>query len=551
MKKILALLLVVVMLLGLTACGARVVTQMDANKTQLYVGYKNGGLGEEWIRAAAAKFEEEFADYSFEEGKKGVQIMFRMNKTEMGGVTLVDTILGKDNMQEVYFTEGINYYYWASTGRLYPITDVVNGDLSDYGDTGSIADKMTKEQMDALTYNGDIYALPFFQGNTGLVYNATLFDRKGWYFDADGDFTDASGNLGTGPDGKTGTYDDGLPRTYDDFFKLCDRIVEDNCLPVQWSGAAQEYTSWFTAALAADAMGFDAYSQNYSFSGTAELVKPETVDLESMTWETEQVAITAKNGYELARQEGLLYALCFTQRLLQNVNYHDLVHDTDASFTHLDAQTAFVRNTTTNDKDVAMLMDGDWWENEASLAFTSTYGNNATKYDSQSEYKVMPLPKATEEKIGETPVQVDETSSYAFIKGTIAEEKVEVAKTFLQFMHTEAQMAAFTETTGVKKPYSYNVDESKLTAYAKSEFALAEASKIAIAANNNELLIGHAVDFRVVCLVRNNCNANKQVSDLLVLPFTTRSGNVYAYDAADVFNSIYDYRKNSQWSTYY
>ena len=47
---------------------------VDSSKTQLYVGTFDGGFGDEWLNTIARRFEEEYAETSFEEGKTGIQI---------------------------------------------------------------------------------------------------------------------------------------------------------------------------------------------------------------------------------------------------------------------------------------------------------------------------------------------------------------------------------------------------------------------------------------------------------------------------------------------
>ena len=42
----------------------------------------------------------------------------------------------------MFFTEGVFYQYWASTGRMLDITQYVNEKLTEFGEDKSIADKM-------------------------------------------------------------------------------------------------------------------------------------------------------------------------------------------------------------------------------------------------------------------------------------------------------------------------------------------------------------------------------------------------------------------------
>lgn len=383
MKKIVSLILSAIMLVSMAGCGAKVIEEVDNSKTTLYVGNFAGGVGNEWLNMAIEKFEEKYADVSFEEGKKGVQLIVgENNKTTMHGTELEDLISASKT--EIFFTQGVFYHDWVNRGLLYDITDIATEKLTDYDEDKSILDKMNEDYVQSMLVDDKLYALPFWEGIYGFVYNATLFDENEWYFAADGSFTNATGDLGAGPDGQMGTYDDGMPATYDQFFALCDQIAEDNVIPVQWGSS--DYFTWLIAALWADYEGYDDTMLNFTFDREEELVKLDTVDMENMTYETETVAITEENGYELVRQEGYLFALDFAQRLLQNTTYYDANVSLSTAYKTSDTQLAFVRNAyEQNAKPIAMIIEGSWWENEAVTAFQETYGTNATKYDNEMD----------------------------------------------------------------------------------------------------------------------------------------------------------------------
>ena len=310
MKKLMALILTAAMALSIAACGAKVTEEADASKTTLYVGNYAGGVGSEWLESAMAKFEEKYADVSFEEGKKGVQLILgENNKTTMAGQQLEQLISASKT--EIFFTEDVSYHAWVNKGLLHDITGITEEKLTEYGEDKSIAEKMYPELAEGLKVNGKYYALPFWESFYGLVYNATLFDENSWYISEDGQFTNASGKLGAGPDGKKGTYDDGMPATYEEFFAMMDEMVKDNVTPIQWG--SREYITWFFGSLFADYEGFDDLMLNYTFDGETDLVKYDTLDTEKLTYKTEKVAITQKNGYELARQEGYLVPSTLTQ----------------------------------------------------------------------------------------------------------------------------------------------------------------------------------------------------------------------------------------------
>lgn len=553
MKKLAALFMSATFVVSLlSGCGARSTVELDNSKTMLTIGNFNGGVGTEWLEKTIDAFEEKYADTSFEEGKKGVQVIIgSSNKTTMEGETLKDIILGDDMKDEVFFTEGVFYHWWAKNGKMLDITEYVNEPLTEFGEDESIADKMDEAHKKGLTIDDKIYALPFWENSYCMVYNATLFDEESWYIAEDGNFTNASGKLGAGPDGKSGTYDDGMPATYDEFFALLDEIKKDNCTPFQMPGASQDYFAWMIAEMAADNMGYDQFMMNYTFDGTAELVKTDSINWDTMEYKTEKTKITQKNAYELARQPGLINALGFAQRLLQNTDYYDVNKSLSGSFKITQSQLEFVRNpTVSSQKNVAIMLDGFWWENEASAAFKETYGTKATKYDADMEYKVMPFPKATKEDVGSENVIVSALDSYCFIKSNIAPEKIDVATKFLQFVHTDAQMAQFTEVTSLTKPYDYEINAENLTSFAKSMIEMMAASRVALPMDSNDLYAYSPSDFRLVKFVHAKYAPDKEDTDAIANVMTSTENGKYLYTAKDYLNGIISYRKDTQWDEY-
>lgn len=549
-KKLLTALLIGATMLSFVGCGVKTVEEVETDKTQLYIGTAAGGIGDEWLKKAIERFEEAYADTSFEEGKTGVQVIIaENNRTTMLGPTLIDTIDTTET--EVFFTEAVYYYEWVNRGKFYDLTDAVNEKMTDLGEDKSIADKMNQDLLKSLTVDGKIYAVPFWMGSYGITYNATLFDENSWYYAADGSFTNASGNLGAGPDGKEGTYDDGMPATYEQFYSLMDEIHRDNVTPLQWAGASPDYFVWTLGSLLADYEGYDDFMMNYTFDGTTDLVKMDSIDVENGTYETEKVKITEKNGYELARQEGVLVALQFAQKILRGMGYYyDANTALSGAYKQQDAQLAFVRNaSTTDNKPVAMIIEGSWWENEATTAFEATYGTGATKYDSEFEYKYMPLPKATEKQVGSENMWVSPLESYCFLNPNISEDKVELATTFLQFCHTDASMTEFTSTTGILKPYDYPIDDEKMTSYGKSVVEAVESSRVVFPKSNHKLYTYAPNSFNSAALFTTEYEAGK-FSWNVTLPMTQKDGETYTFDYVQYFEGILNYRENNLWSTF-
>lgn len=139
----------------------------------------------------------------------------------------------------------------------------------------------------------------------------------------------------------------------------------------------------------------------------------------------------------------------------------------------------------------AMIVDGDWWQSEASDTFEDTkqYG---TKYE--RNFKYMPLPKATAEQVGKNACNIDFDFAYSFVSANTAADKVAIAADFIQFVHTNDQMVKFTKITNTIKALSYTLtddDLAELTPYGKSLFQYKKSGKsdtVILAGSNAKFL---------------------------------------------------------------
>ena len=186
---------------------------------------------------------------------------------------------------------------------------------------------------------------------------------------------------------------------------------------------------------------------------------------------------------------------------------------------------------------------------EADNAFAETYGTGATKYDSEMEYKWMPFPKANESKIGSENLIVSPLDSYCFINANIADEKKELAEAFIQFCHTDESLEEFTATTGMKKPYNYEVDDSQMTSFGKSVLEVVENSRVVFPKSNNELYVYSSINFRLANLMASMYDNDKQTTNMS-LPLTEKRDGEYTYDFMDYYKGILSYRENTLWSTF-
>ena len=490
-RKILAFFCVAVMTFtALSVSGCRRtpgVQEIDSSKTQLYVGTLAQGVGKGWLELVADRFEEAFADYELN-GKKGVQVLVE-------GVDRATSLINnfKRERVEVVFNEGVDYETWVNKKLLLDITDAVSGknaDLSAYGDPAGTTIESKMDESAAEYYKTDdnkYYAIPFYEDTNGIMFNVDLWEKYGFYFKDGGGWTGNVKEATVGQDGKKGTYDDGLPRTFDDFFALCEHIQQTKStkggqplIPIAWNGKYDlSYINSFLFCMAADVDGADQYSLNFTFNGEAEgLITgfDGTTPIISQTAET----ITDRDGYKLYRQQGKYYALKFIETIIDEGYYSNKIIN-KSTIDHKTMQAYFIKTEDASQgaplgQEIAMLIEGTWWFNEAGEYFSTNEQYGGGKYEQR--FGMMPLPKPTEDHVDGTHTLFNSKQSAAFINANIDESKIELAKEFLKFAHSNDSLVEFTETVSLLKPYAYTLSENNnLTYYAKQLLQVKEASE--------------------------------------------------------------------------
>jgi len=485
---------------------------IDPTKTQLSVKNFTAGFGDEWLYELEARFEEAYKDVVYEDGKKGVQVW---HTGDMKEFTAQDVIAGST---DIYFMEGASYYALTKEeGALENLTDIVTNPNPD-DNNKTILSKLTQQQKSfygRTSTDGDpkYYAIPHYEGGWGLIYNKELFDAKGYYMAdvAAGEtgrvIASASETKGKGPDGVAGTSDDGLPRTYEEFFILCDEIAARGDIPFCWSGQYREhYLTVFMNTLVAEYCGLEQMELNLTFEGEAEelVVFDENgaVVYEDGKIKTERLAITPENGYELSRQAGKLYALEFLNKMMTTEGYFNKKNAINSTHSHTAAQENFLDAGTKFNpgKSYAMLVDGPWWEAEATSKFTlmSLQDSNFSKQN--RDFAWMPLPKATEEKVGTKNIYIDTLNALTCVKSGLGPRK-QAALDFVRFSATDESLVKFTQITGALKSYNYTLNEeqkSVLSPFAKSVINYKENADTFVMNSGNDFYVSNASAFELI-----------------------------------------------------
>ncbi len=422
------------------------------DKSVLYVNNYAGGFGSDWLDNVKARFEEEYAEVSLEDGKTGVVIEINHNKDQ--GENYIGTIDAQK--EEVFFPGNIYYHTWVNSGKMLDITDVVEGTNTD-GKT--ILSKMTAEEQAFYKANGKYYAIPHHNSVPGIVYDIGLFESRNLYMQQGGGYGPKTGSLTAGPDGATGTSDDGLPATYDEFFALCGYMVNVGVTPFTWMGNNKgQYTAMMMTALFADFAGVDQTKLNYTYgsSGNATLTDRITIDEGNNVVAQPDIQVTPATGYEVYNTAGRLHALTFLDKLV----------DAPANWRHEDCQDSPLSTTQNNylqstlDTPVAFMPEGNWWENESSEVFEimALYNSDDAYSKTGRKFGFLPLPKATTAQVGEKMTYAVSEVSLGFIKNSIVPEKVNLAKTFLKYCYTDTSLNEFTATVGLPAALQYNID---------------------------------------------------------------------------------------------
>ncbi len=486
LTKFIALLCAVTTCMPFAACGGGTgesgAQQIDKSKAQLYVSNFDGGVGHNWLDAHIKRFEADYAETEFIPGTKGVQVLVTNHKS---GLSELGSKL-KNAKEDVYFLEKVNYHDAIAQGYFLDITDIVTETMSEFGESGTIEDKLYESQKEYYKVNGKYYGLPHAQSPTLLTYDADLFDRNGFFFGDDGELGKKStdSGLSKGVDNVAGTYDDGLPATYEEFFKLCNAMTKRGIAPMIWSGMYEWYTTRFAKQLRADFDGEEAMVA-YSFDGVmSNLV--DTIDANGNITYKAPVTITEENGYEVFNSASYYYTFKFLEEIYKNSYYSDKSFNENVS--HSDAQSYFLLSSFTSEQDIGMLVEGLYWVNEAKPSFDkmSTYQGASLQ---ERNLKVMPLPKATKEKVGEKTTIVDSLNQLAFISAYVSEEKKELAKTFLQYCTTQKSLEEFLMQTGLTRNFNIGYDAiyDTLCPYSKSVVDMLGASNYIMPASNSEV----------------------------------------------------------------
>lgn len=508
--KIACAVLAAAMPFTMMACGptgGEVIDSVDKTKIQLNVFSYNGGVGSEWLDKVIERFEADYKDATFSNGRTGVQVVPDKTKSD------VFSNMGTNN-NHVIFSEVGNYSQLVTQKSVLDISDIMDkplNELTKTADTKTLKSKMYDETIDFYSFSGGkIYALPHYSFFSTLTYNKQLLTDKNLYFakdyDVNGDLDSkfihsAFEDKSCGPDGIYGTDDDGLPATYTELFDLFNMMKNKNVTPITWAGGemvSSGYVNYLLNNVYLSLAGKDQARLNYTFDS-----KDKTITIvekfEGGKAVTKEEKITADNYKKLNSELAKYQAIKVVDTILDNALWQSGDCDSTTT-TMLSTQQNYIESYN-GGTPIAMIVEGSYWYNEADNAgYIEDTKNRFTDFDAKNNYQILPLPRVYEgtykdvegKEVGKA-VYADQADSLAVINANIAGDKelVELAKTFLAYCYTDESLKEFTETTRVTRSLKYAVDVNKLDAWGKAVWNYTKAADLLLPYSSNSLYLNN------------------------------------------------------------
>ena len=502
--------------LALTTCGTVLAGckgngGKGSNPNEIVVEpFSGSGFGFQWLKDLAAEWMKDNPNYT---------VKVKENSTYLSGTQLAQIEAGTTTT-DVYFGSYPNYSSGFYKGYFEDLTDMlamkpeggltVQEKIVDFDNWKKVASKVAYDDAtDSFSYSG-CYMLPHSITLTGLVYDHDQFLTNGWLtyaantdevksaltaqgitYEAFGErliFKSATGIvnyeendeiLTAGKDGKYGTYDDGQPETIAQFEKMVNSIVASSKIPFIYS-SSDEYVTELVNAYVVQYAGMDAYDALTAFDSNGKEIKLRDGSSKVITW---------NNGYLAQSVDGIDKAVNF----VNNYFVKDSKYFTTGNYVQ-DAQDKFISGGIGQGDFVAMIMEGNWFELEASETLKSAGKRNPQKGYGKVDYRMMLLPEIEGQKgiDGEgngTVFPAVESGAIAIRKQADA-DKLAAIKSFVLYTLTDKALSETTVKTGLIRGYKYDLSATQIasmTPYQKTCYQIYQDT-------DNIKLITHTTD---------------------------------------------------------
>lgn len=503
-KRLIAITLCIASLCVATGCGNN---SVNDNKTIIRVDNFTGGIGVQWLKDAAARFEIANAETEFEAGKKGVTVDISTISPEPSTIST--------SGYHIFFDERFsNIFELSLTGKLVPLDDVIQ---SEDKNGKTLESKIYSNVLDGLKGNdGKYYALPHYEWFPGVTYDRETFDFYDWYFAKDAEngkpynskygsalfIKNADSEKSCGLDGVYGTEDDGLPTSLTELIVLCSKISE-RTRPFMLTGMYPYYANYLVQGLWASLAGKEEMRALYDMTGKVEVVTGYSNEplLSGINYVkkpiTEIVEINKDNAHLAFNSAARYYACAFIKILTEEGWFSN--EATQGNMSHVETEKVFIFggiNSQTERR--AFLIEGSYWYNESVASNNFAEYFQIAKGKTTRDVRFMPLPSSLDKTVEEGKARddgkvslIDNGIAYAYINARYQDDEniIKACKEFLKFVYSDEELRAFTASTGITRPINYELSESEfngLSDYQKSVYKLARNSNILYFSSAND-----------------------------------------------------------------
>ena len=343
----------------------------------------------------------------------------------------------------------------TTTGMyLLPYTSTFTAPIFNYDDwveKGLLTEaSATDEVKAALTAEGITYHEQKVGSTTKLIFESATFSAS--Y--AEGDVI-----MSAGKDGKFGTYDDGQPVTYSEFQTLYSKLLTqytNTCI----TSDAGCYNENLVLAAFAQINGIEGYNAIAKFDSEGKEV--------TLSDGTKEV-INLQNGNHAYKIGGVKTAMDF---------FYTYFLDSKSGYTQVelnvgDAQAKYCNGLSDSNHSVAMIYEGNWFENQAKDRLATATKNHPNNHLGKLDLRYLMIPnfdgqRGIDGNGNGTCLTADEYGSIAVTNQTDA-TKLAAIKDLLKFFLSDAQLAKATSSCGIAFAYDYTLTDAQLDSMAPSQ----------------------------------------------------------------------------------
>lgn len=472
-------------------------SDIDPNKTQIYMSAYDGGNGVEWLQTFAKEWSATNDDY---------QVIVSPEKLSTPEIiATIQSGASSKTTPSIYLAGDPNYQQLIYQGRLENLEGLLEEEIDKDGGKlkdkiGSSADSYSEWKQTMSKGGEGLYMLPFFDNIGVMVFDYEDFVNKGYLTPAKNDSgtkeqltaqgvtfsvsqtgqLEVTGYTGSDPyfnykvgdliltagkDGRFGTYDDGQPVTESEFALMVNKIVAENpkSRAFMWTSMYSGYLDMLIAAISAQYLGAEEHETYFSLNG------PITIDgkVENVTRET---------GYKVYGNDGFRKAMEFIGTYIHNPKY-GFDQSINGSISHTEAQSYFIYNYQMKAEGLEygnILVDGEWFENEARPAFKEI--EEEGRGFGAREYRTLLLPKFEGQKSPDNVSAVGGMSNGGFIVPKQSDaKKLAAIKEFLLYILKDEQLRRYTVTSGTTAAYRYELSPeqyAQLTPFAQNSYQI-------------------------------------------------------------------------------